>query len=127
MPTSRCAPLDKAVAKLKASAKASTPPMRAPGVGLAEARRGREAQRNLARLDETLLSPGGLPGRPWYENLIYAPGLLTGYGSKTLPGVREAIEGRRWAETDRYAALTADVLNAYSDRLDQATAVLGAK
>jgi N-acetylated-alpha-linked acidic dipeptidase len=41
--------------------------------------------------------------------------------------VREGIEGRRWEETDRYAVLTADVLNAYSDRLDQAAGVLGAK
>ena len=47
----------------------------------------------------------------WYPNLIYAPGLLTGYGAKTLPGVREAIEGRRWSEaTDYIAGRTAAVL-----------------
>jgi len=55
---------------------------------------------------------------------VYAPGRFSGYGAKTLPGVREAIEDRRWADADRYAKLTAAALNAYSDRLDQATAVL---
>ena len=56
--------------------------------------------------------------------MIYAPGRFTGYGAKTLPGVREAIEEERWADANRYAKLTADALNAYSARLDQATAVL---
>ena len=64
------------------------------------------------------------PGRTWYKNLIYAPGRFTGYGAKTLPGVREAIEDQRWGDANRYAKLTADALNAYSDRLDKATAVL---
>ena len=42
------------------------------------------------------MDPAGLPGRPWFQNLVYAPGTLTGYGAKTLPGVREAIEQRRF-------------------------------
>ena len=46
-------------------------------------------------IDQLLLDPQGLPGRPWYKNMVYAPGTLTGYGAKTLPGVREAIEQRR--------------------------------
>ncbi len=75
-------------------------------------------------IDQTLAPNVGLPGRPWYRNLIYAPGRLTGYGAKTLPGVREGIEDQRWADANRYAKLTADALNAYSDRLDKATAVL---
>ena len=78
-------------------------------------------------IDQTLAPDVGLPGRPWYKNLIYAPGRFTGYGAKTLPGVREAIEDRRWADADRYVKLTADALNAYSDRLDQATALLKGK
>ena len=78
----------------------------------------------MANIDQTLVSDVGLPGRGWYKNLIYAPGRFTGYGAKTLPGVREAIEDQRWADADRYAKLTADVIDAYSARLDQATAVL---
>ena len=66
----------------------------------------------------------GLPGRPWYKNLIYAPGRLTGYGAKTLPGVREAIEDQRWSDATQYIGLTAGTLNAYSARLDEATTIL---
>lgn len=60
----------------------------------------------------------------WFRHMIYAPGLQAGYGAKTLPGVREAIEDRRWPEAERYAAIIGDVLNACCDRLDQATALL---
>ena len=42
----------------------------------------------------------GLPGRPWFKHLIYAPGSYTGYGVKTIPGVREAIEMKRWKEAE---------------------------
>ena len=73
-----------------------------------------------------MLNPDGLPGRPWYRNMIYAPGVLTGYGSKTLPGVREAIEGRRWDEANKYAALTAQAIDAYAAKIDEATAVVNA-
>jgi N-acetylated-alpha-linked acidic dipeptidase len=80
---------------------------------------------DLRGIDQTMLSPDGLPGRPWYRNLVYAPGTLTGYGAKTLPGVREAIEQRRFADAVAYVAKTAAALNAYADRLD--TAVRDAK
>jgi N-acetylated-alpha-linked acidic dipeptidase len=79
----------------------------------------------MQTIDQTLAPDVGLPGRPWYKNLIYAPGRYTGYGAKTLPGIREAIEEERWDDATRYIKLTADALNAYSDRLDQARAVLG--
>jgi N-acetylated-alpha-linked acidic dipeptidase len=52
--------------------------------------------RGLYRAEQQLLSPDGLPGRPWYKHVIYAPGMYTGYGVKTLPGIREAIEQRDW-------------------------------
>ncbi len=74
----------------------------------------------LRGIDQTLLDPEGLPGRPWFRNMVYAPGTLTGYGAKTLPGVREAIEQRRFADATRYVGKTAAVLNAYADRLDAA-------
>jgi len=76
----------------------------------------------LARIDQLLLDPKGLPGRPWYENLIYAPGTLTGYGAKTLPGIREGIEQRRFEDARAYVGHTAAVLNAYADRLEAAVA-----
>jgi N-acetylated-alpha-linked acidic dipeptidase len=75
-------------------------------------------------MEQTLLNSQGLPGRPWYQHLIYAPGRFTGYGAKTLPGVREAIEEERWADADKYSALTAQSLEAFAARLDQATALI---
>lgn len=69
----------------------------------------------------------GLPGREWFRHFVYAPGLLTGYGVKTLPGVREAIEGGRRDEANRYAAMSAEVLGAYAAGIERATAVINGK
>jgi N-acetylated-alpha-linked acidic dipeptidase len=74
----------------------------------------------LAGLEQALTHPAGLPGREWYQHMIYAPGVHTGYGVKTLPGIREAIEERRWDEANRYMGVVASALNAYSARLDAA-------
>jgi N-acetylated-alpha-linked acidic dipeptidase len=81
----------------------------------------------ILTIDQTLAPETGLPDRPWYKNLIYAPGRYTGYGAKTLPGIREAIEERRWADANRYSVLTAAALEAYAKRLDAARAVLEEK
>jgi N-acetylated-alpha-linked acidic dipeptidase len=78
----------------------------------------------LQGMEQTLTDTRGLPGRDWYKHLIYAPGMLTGYGVKTLPGVREAIEANHWDEANQYTTITAAVLGAYCDRLDRATALL---
>ena len=78
---------------------------------------------SLAKIDQLLLDPQGLPGRPWFQNLVYAPGTLTGYGAKTLPGVREAIEQRRFDDVRTYVVRTAKVLEDYANRLDEATAM----
>jgi N-acetylated-alpha-linked acidic dipeptidase len=75
---------------------------------------------SLAQIDQILIDPAGLPGRPWFQNLVYAPGTLTGYGAKTLPGVREAIEQRRFDDARTYVVRTAAVLEAYSARLEAA-------
>ena len=54
----------------------------------------------LIQTERMLIDPAGLPNRPWFENLIYAPGFYTGYGVKTMPGVREAIEQKQWSSVD---------------------------
>jgi len=77
----------------------------------------------LAQIDQLLIDPAGLPGRPWYKNLIYAPGTLTGYGAKTLPGVREGIEQRRFDDARTYVVRTAKVIEDYAGRLDSVTAM----
>jgi N-acetylated-alpha-linked acidic dipeptidase len=78
----------------------------------------------LQGMEKALTQAAGLPGRDWYRHMIYAPGRHTGYGVKTLPGVREAIELRDWKQVEQYAVVIAEVLNGYSDRLDQAMASL---
>ena len=118
------APLDAAVARLKHSAKAYDDALTKNASHLSSAQVA-HLQALMLTIDQTLAPENvGLPGRSWYKNLIYAPGRYTGYEAKTLPGVREAIEDQRWSDANRYAKLTADALNAYSDRLDQATSVL---
>ncbi|MDP6035255.1 MAG: transferrin receptor-like dimerization domain-containing protein, partial [Verrucomicrobiota bacterium] len=52
---------------------------------------------NIFQSERALIHDGGLPRRPWFRHQIYAPGFYTGYGVKTLPGVREAIENHDWA------------------------------
>lgn len=83
-----------------------------------------KAMAMLKGVDQLLLDKDGLPGRPWYRNLIYAPGTLTGYGAKTLPGIREGIEQRRFDDAKAYVAKTAAALNRYADLLDAAVKLL---
>jgi N-acetylated-alpha-linked acidic dipeptidase len=116
-------PLVKAVAKLGKSAKAYDAAFARHAHGLSAARRTR-LMALMQTLPQTLTDKQGLPQREWYRNLVYAPGRFTGYGVKTLPGVREAIEQQKWGLAVKYAKRTAGVLNAYSHRLDEATTVL---
>lgn len=122
-PTFDFRPLEQAVARLKASAGAYDRALAARGGALTKAQKDRlnDATRSL---DQALLRDEGLPGRPWYKHMIYAPGRFTGYGAKTLPGVREAIEERRFADATAYIGLTAKALDAYSAGLDRATAIV---
>jgi N-acetylated-alpha-linked acidic dipeptidase len=117
------AALENAVDRLQRSAKAYDDALAKNGADLPTPRL-EHLQLLMLTIDQTLAPPTGLPGRPWYKNLVYAPGSLTGYEAKTLPGVRESIEDRRWADANQYGKLTAQALNRYSDRLDRATAVL---
>jgi N-acetylated-alpha-linked acidic dipeptidase len=79
----------------------------------------------LIKTERLLTDAGGLPNRPWFENLVYAPGFYTGYGVKTLPGVREAIEQKRWSEADQQIVRVAKALQNEADLLDEATKEIG--
>lgn len=86
---------------------------------LAEGRPATARENGLLYSSERLLTrPGGLPGRSWYKHHIYAPGYYTGYGVKTLPGVREAIEQREYDAVEGQVALVADVLNDLAERVE---------
>jgi len=64
----------------------------------------------LLQTERKLTSEDGLPGRPWFKHMIYAPGYYTGYGVKTIPGVREAMEQKKWKEADEQIARVAQIL-----------------
>ena len=118
------AELDNAVAKLEQSAKAFDQEyarLDAAGDAAGSAERER-VNSSLTILEQNLTDSQGLPGREWYQHMIYAPGLHTGYGVKTLPGIREAIEERRWDEANQYIGVVSRALNNYSARMDRAIA-----
>jgi N-acetylated-alpha-linked acidic dipeptidase len=71
----------------------------------------------LADAEQQLLFENGLPRRSWYKHSLYAPGFYTGYGVKTLPGIREAIEQRNWKEAQDEINLTAQSIEKFSDYL----------
>lgn len=120
------AALENAVDALKKSANAYDAAYAAKGATLSPVAR-TTLNSQLQTIDQLLIDDQGLPGRPWFKNLVYAPGRFTGYGAKTLPGVREAIEERRFADATDYAVRTAKVLTAYAARLDAARATVEGK
>jgi N-acetylated-alpha-linked acidic dipeptidase len=65
----------------------------------------------LLQAERALTSPEGLKNRPWYVHMLYAPGFYTGYGVKTVPGVREAIEQGEWQDADREIVRAAAALD----------------
>ncbi len=68
------------------------------------------ANERLKLAERALLSDAGLPGRPWFRHQVYAPGFYTGYGVKTLPAVREAVEQKKWDLADREVVEVARVI-----------------
>ena len=72
--------------------------------------------------ERRLTSPEGLLRRPWYKHMIYAPGVYSGYGAKTFPGVREALEQKHWAEAESEVARVATVLNGETELINSAAA-----
>jgi N-acetylated-alpha-linked acidic dipeptidase len=82
---------------------------------------------DLIRSERLLTDDRGLPNRPWFQHLLYAPGFYTGYGVKTIPGVREAIEQKEWSQADEQIGRVSAALEHEVDLLKQATALLPAK
>ena len=90
----------------------------APAASLAQ------ANAVLRRSDQVLLLADGLPKRPWYRHSLYAPGYYTGYGVKTVPGVREAIEQKDWKLADVEIVRVAGALMREHDLILQASELL---
>ncbi len=78
----------------------------------------------LIESERKLTSADGLPGRPWFRHQIYAPGFYTGYGVKTLPAVREAIEQKQWTTADEQIGKVAIVVEGEASLIDRAASEL---
>jgi len=78
----------------------------------------------LYNAERSLLQPNGLPRRPWYRHQIYAPGYYTGYGVKTVPGIREAVEQRFWKEAQDEIEIVASTIRNYTEQVKAANVLL---
>jgi N-acetylated-alpha-linked acidic dipeptidase len=83
-----------------------------------------ELNRILYKAERTLAIEKGLPRREWYRHQVYAPGSYTGYGVKTIPGVREAVEQRNWKEAQDNIEIIATAFRNYTEQVKAATALL---
>jgi N-acetylated-alpha-linked acidic dipeptidase len=118
-------PVSVQLARLSAAAKAYDDQLSA------SMKRGGISPERLGKVDESmrkteraLLSTDGLPRRDWYRSQIYAPGMLTGYSAKTLPGVREAVEAQHWDEANQQARKLAETLRAAAAQVEEAARLL---
>ena len=75
-------------------------------------------------IEQLLTDERGLPKRPWFRHQIYAPGFYTGYGVKTLPGIREAIEQREWELVPEQMEKLSEALSRVNEALKEATEML---
>lgn len=115
------APLKNAHAALVAAAKAYDAALAAKG----GAGGGAAVDRILLAAERSLTRPEGLPGRPWFQHFLYAPGQYTGYGVKTLPAIREALEQREFGRVESGIAATAAAIQALAEEIRKATAAVG--
>jgi N-acetylated-alpha-linked acidic dipeptidase len=114
-------PIDNALAELRLAAErydAAAAKVRLTGSAITD------VNRLLIQVEHSLASDEGLPRRPWYRHQIYAPGFYTGYGVKTMPGVREAIEQGDWTEAEQQAVKIAEHVRAAARLIDQAASAL---
>jgi len=122
-PALNFAPLENAVTALSASAerlkKADQAGQAAVSVDVL-----RRVNAKLRDAERQLTDPAGLPGRPWYRHLLYAPGLYTGYGVKTLPGVREALEQKQFSAVEAEVVRAARAVERLVKLIDEASAEL---
>lgn len=122
------APLQNALAALTRHAEAYDEALaariRSGGLSAQQAAR---VNRLIMQTERMLGDEAGLPKRPWFRHTIYAPGFYTGYGVKTLPGVREAIEQREWEEVPGQVDRIAAAIHRVAGALQEAAGVLQAQ
>ncbi len=78
----------------------------------------------LRQTEEDLLSPQGLPNRPWYKHTIYAPGEYTGYAAVVIPGVNEAIDAKDAATAQAATGVLTSALNRAAATLERGSEIV---
>jgi N-acetylated-alpha-linked acidic dipeptidase len=81
----------------------------------------------LFHVERALINEKGLPRRSWYKHQVYAPGFYTGYGVKTLPGIREGIEERNWTEAQDNIEIVSKTISIYTKEIQKASGVISKK
>ena len=112
--------LREAAAAFKTSATHARQALEALGGAAPDAARAAVFNRKLVEVEQALLAPQGLAGRPWYRHTIYAPGTYSGYSAVTLPGVREAFYRKDIETARREAAVLEEALRRAASRLEEA-------
>jgi N-acetylated-alpha-linked acidic dipeptidase len=74
----------------------------------------------LRKVEQSMRLRDGLPQREWFRHALYAPGFYTGYGVKTIPGVREAIEQEVWETAREQVRVVERVLDAMTAQIQSA-------
>jgi N-acetylated-alpha-linked acidic dipeptidase len=115
-----------ASARLTASAAHLAQALQRPGYASFDAATQNRINHELVSVEQALLAPEGLVGRPWYKHTIYAPGSYAGYAAEVLPGVNEALDRDDAATFQQEAASLAAALSRASARLDEIAQVASA-
>ncbi|MEW6130428.1 MAG: transferrin receptor-like dimerization domain-containing protein [Acidobacteriota bacterium] len=122
------APLKSAIANLTEKAKAYEAALqKASAANFAAVKDARALNQLLYQSERKLTNEQGLPRRPWFRHQLYAPGFYTGYGVKTIPGVREALEEKKWNEIEPQMKNVSAALQWLTAQLDAATKLLEGK
>jgi N-acetylated-alpha-linked acidic dipeptidase len=83
-----------------------------------------ELNRTLYSTERAFRYEAGLPRRDWFKHLVYAPGFYTGYGVKTLPGIREGIEQKQLDEARQFVPIVAAAIDRLRGDVEKAATLL---
>ena len=86
-----------------------------------------ELNRLLYTSERAFKYEAGLPKREWFKHLAYAPGFYTGYGVKTLPGIREGIEQRAWDEPKKYIPIVVAAIDKLAAQVERASSLIASR
>ncbi len=114
--------LDNALAKLKSRTEEFQ--LLYPKAQQLDAAKKKQLNDILYLAERSLVQQNGLPRRKWFKHQIYAPGFYTGYGVKTLPGIREGLEENQWKEAQDNIRIVALTLDQFTQQVEAANALL---